>query len=634
MESDTPPPSPRRHQILNTTLPQSTLRQKAAELFKESIFSSSNPFEADTFEFADRRVPTENFGKCEEKGEKYEEGSVMSLQVSCSTTSPFRHAISPKSTAASSQISTLRRKTEEIFSATAFSSNVFEPDEDEFEQQSPYRGVGPSTLRRKTDELFSGCGVSSNPFDADEDELEQSTPIHIARDASSFSLRVTPAKRAEPTISISRVSVEAGIAEPMDEKNMAVSLLAKQHVEAGKDSTTTIPRLSTLKRESSELLAQQGNSSMNLRNADEDELVRKLETMRLNPTRRIRGNLLKSLRNSTSSLKDTSPLRHTAEDKEKITAIWDAEDDEFDRWPDKQDLTNAIKSFTTQRGTFNGALRSNRDIISSKPQPHLHTPSTDDEEPLDTVPRIRGSSLTEQEHSDLMHELLDKNCGNPHGPDAHDEILKQFYQRGHNTLPHSYPAGYMHLLDQKAYLADQDTIVQMALPRLADAVATVLHLTSPACLASFLNPQVHVFEWRRDGNCLMIRREGTHVVVGTYHNFGTCYIWTYFVKSTISGAGAWKEEFAGASQISTPISARGVEFERMVQGEGVQGVDPTDEKYALHMGRLLGRFLLNWSVWDFRAWRRWVVEWEVDGVVVNAREWAYEEMRMARDEED
>lgn len=62
-------------------------------------------------------------------------------------------------------------------------------------------------------------------------------------------------------------------------------------------------------------------------------------------------------------------------------------------------------------------------------------------------------------------------------------------------------------------------------------------------------------------------------------------------------------------------------------------MDPEDEKYALYMGRLLGKFLLEWSVWDFREWRRWNVEWEADGVVVNAREHGYEALKMMLDVE-
>jgi hypothetical protein len=751
MESNTPPTSPRGDPTSDIPSQPSTLRRKSAQVFEKSMFSSSNPFEADTFEFVDQRLPTvgmkvgrgravgqqiqalENVGNRQsgekdgmnEVGEEKDEENEEGVHVSNNSPRPFRHTFSPKSTAASPRISTLRRNTEELFSGSRFARNPFEPDEHELEQSSPTFAVCPSTLRRRTEELFTGSGYSANPLDPDDDELKpsssnhavrlstlrrkthelfssseyssnlfdldedepiESSPAYAAQNVSSYSLRVLPVKRAELTFGMSRVSVEAGIEKPTDDETKAVEKSSKQYVEVQKDSLTRTPRLSTLKRESSALLAQQGYSSTNVWDADDEEFVQKLETMRLDLIERVLRNPLKSFQSSTSSSKNTSPVRgkdnvaisrqaspsigrvrngpfastgnlpsqtnptlplisifdsqkgtpkdYTIGTKDGGPALstWDAEDDELDRWPDRQDLANAVKSFSVQCGTFNGTSRSRHVIIS--PKPHNQTPSAIDEDLPDDIPRLRSANLTEQEHSDLMHELLDKTYGNPDGLDAHDEVLQQFYLCNCPDLPHSHAAGYPHLLDQKSYLADSDPIVQTALPRLADAVVTVLYLTSPACLASFLDPEVRVFEWRCDGNCLMIRRDGTHVVVGTYHNFGTCYVWTYFVQSRISDTGAWKEVYAAAAQVSTPISARGVEFGEMVEGEGVQGVDPRDEKYALHMGRLLGRFLLKWSVWDFRAWRRWSVEWEADGVVVNAREWAYEVMRMAKDEEE
>jgi hypothetical protein len=167
-----------------------------------------------------------------------------------------------------------------------------------------------------------------------------------------------------------------------------------------------------------------------------------------------------------------------------------------------------------------------------------------------------------------MHEPLDKICGNPHSLDTHDEVLQQFYLPNFTELPASHPAGYMHLLDQASYLADSDTIIRTVLPRLAEAVATVLYLTVPQCLSNFLNPSVKIFKWRRNWNCLMIRQSGNDVTLGTYHNYGTCFIWTYFVQSRIDDTRAWIETCAGTAQICTPISARGVEFEDMRESEG------------------------------------------------------------------
>ncbi|KAH7400646.1 hypothetical protein DE146DRAFT_631742 [Phaeosphaeria sp. MPI-PUGE-AT-0046c] len=298
-----------------------------------------------------------------------------------------------------------------------------------------------------------------------------------------------------------------------------------------------------------------------------------------------------------------------------IGAVWDADDDEFDRWPDKQDLENAVHSFTAHRGTFKGI-------------PHFKSHAFEAQQDV-----VRGSNLTAQQREDYLHELADKNCGNPHGFDAHDEVMKQFYQASCPALPISAPSDQPHVLDYKSYLADEDTVVQAARPRLADAVATVLYMTSPRCLAEFLDPNVKTFEWRRDGNHVMIRRTGKDVIVGTYSNFATTYLWPLFVRSHIASSGSWQEVYAGAAQILTPVTVEGVEFDKSVTEEEIDDVDPEDEKYTLHMGRLLGKILLEWSVWDFRQWRRWNVEWETDGVVVNAREHGNEALRMMRDME-
>ncbi|KAF2828585.1 hypothetical protein CC86DRAFT_404488 [Ophiobolus disseminans] len=275
-----------------------------------------------------------------------------------------------------------------------------------------------------------------------------------------------------------------------------------------------------------------------------------------------------------------------------VKSIWDADDDEFDHWPQHKDLQAAVNTFTIQRGTLRGTARP------------------------------------------AMDELSDMEFDDANDAETHDEVMQQFYQRDCSALPPSSPPANMHLLASKAYLATEDPLAQNALPRLCDAVATVLYLTSPKCLADFLDPNIAVFEWRRNGNCLMIRRQGNEVVVGTFHNFGTCYIWTYFVRSEISSSGAWKEVYAGTAQTTTPLSAKGVEFEDFTTEESFEGVEPTDEKYALWLGRMLGRFLLGWSVWDFRSWRKWTVVWEADGVVTDARDYEYEALRAARGDED
>jgi hypothetical protein len=301
-----------------------------------------------------------------------------------------------------------------------------------------------------------------------------------------------------------------------------------------------------------------------------------------------------------------------------VKSIWDADDDEFDRWPDKHDLAATVKSFVTHSGTYKGLKHGSASLDVDGQNPEVIAP-------------IRGGSMTSQEHDDFMHELLDKNCGNSDGLDAHDEVMQQFYQRDCKLLPASNPAGYPHVIGVKAYMNDEDRIVQNARPRLADTVATVLYLTHPKCLADFLDTNVKVFEWCRSKNCVLIRREGNEVIVGTYRNYGTCYVWTYFVRSRISETGAWKDVYAGASQITMPVTAKCVEFEKGVAEPTLQGIDPTDEIYALYMGRVLGGLFLEKEIWGYPTSR---ITWEVDGMVTNAREYAYETLRLAREEEE
>jgi hypothetical protein len=452
---------------------------------------------------------------------------------------------------ASPRLSTLRRKTDEIFGA----SNPFDEDETEFgELSSVFR---PSTLRQKTEELFTGSTYSSNPFGLDDSEYDGPSPDHTVHNKPLPSLRISRIKRAEAAVSL--VSVEASSEKIATKQHVAVGSLSKAHLEVLLNPPLVSPDLSTFKRESAKLFAESNIWE------DDEESVAKLETMRLNPTQPVRGNLLKSMRAShspsslstvvsdkenVSSYRSTrpSPLRSILDAPEATSAtskmvgltafkvednnggpvksIWVTDEDEFDRWPDKYDLAARVESFATHRGTYKGLKH------------HSASLEVKGEIGEDSAP-IRGTNMTEQEHDDYMHELLDKNCGNPDGLDAHDEVMQQFYQRDVKLLPASNPAGYPHIIGVKAYMSDGDRIVHNARPRLADAVATVLYLTRPKCFADFLDPNVKLFEWCRSKNCVLIRRKGNEAIIGMYWNYGTCYVWTYFVRSRISETGAW-----------------------------------------------------------------------------------------------
>lgn len=227
-------------------------------------------------------------------------------------------------------------------------------------------------------------------------------------------------------------------------------------------------------------------------------------------------------------------------------------------------------------------------------------------------------SLSEEEQTIL--ELEDMDCGNPVGRDLHDSIIMPLRSRDYTALPASAPTRHMHALDAKAYTANTDPIVVAARPRLCDAVATILAYTSPQCLADFLNPEVEVFEWRRLINCVMIRREGNKVIVGTYYNYGTMYQWGYLVRSTIDKEGAWTETWASVCQGMTPIGKDGVLFKQFQARDADCGVEPDDEEFALYTGRQLADFLLRYEVWNYYKWWRYSIEWETDGKLTRARD--------------
>ncbi|KAF1365529.1 hypothetical protein EJ07DRAFT_151019 [Lizonia empirigonia] len=291
-------------------------------------------------------------------------------------------------------------------------------------------------------------------------------------------------------------------------------------------------------------------------------------------------------------------------------SIWEAEDDEFDRWPTvaqaRAELDAVRQKATIKRNTF------------VKPEKPGLSVAEQIEEAMGTPMGVAVRTVNEQEQ--LILELEDMDCGNPWGRDAHDDIIGLFRSKRYDKLPADAPARHMHVLNATSYISNSDPVAKAARPRLCDAVATVLAYTSLECLEAFLDPKVEVFEWRRLGNCVMIRREGREVVVGNYYNFGTTYQWGYLVRSTIDADGAWSETYASASQGTTPVTKERVLLEEFDTGVINCDVEPDNEEFALYVGRELARFLLHWSVWDYSRWWRYKVEWEVDGKVTNARD--------------
>ncbi|KAJ8111420.1 hypothetical protein OPT61_g5980 [Boeremia exigua] len=291
-------------------------------------------------------------------------------------------------------------------------------------------------------------------------------------------------------------------------------------------------------------------------------------------------------------------------------SIWDAEDDEFDRWPTpveaREELDTMRRTATAKRSTFI--------------KPNIPDSSVAEQIAEALITPMGDATRTASEQEQVLLELEDMDCGNPHGRDLHDRIIAPLRSHDYPVLPAHAPVRHMHVLDAKAYTSSTDAVVKAARPRLCDAVATVLAYTSPECLAAFMNPDVKVFEWRRLINCVMIRREGNEVVVGNYYNFGTTYQWGYLVRSVIDADGAWSETWGSVSQGTTPVDKERVLFQQF-EAEGTDpNVQPENEELALYVGRQLANFLLGYEVWNYYKWWRYRVEWEADGKVTDARE--------------
>lgn len=290
-------------------------------------------------------------------------------------------------------------------------------------------------------------------------------------------------------------------------------------------------------------------------------------------------------------------------------SIWDAEEDEFDRWPTaieaRAELETVRFNATTKRSTF---------VKPAEPELSVAEQIA---EAVETP--IGERERTEDEQKLAILELEDMDRGNPWGGDLHDRIIAPL-RENYILLPKVAPARHMHVLEAKAYTATTDLVTKAARPRLCDAVATVLAYTNEECLRDFLNPEIEVFEWRRNNNCVLIRREGNHVMVGNYYNFGTTYQWGFLVRSTIDSDGAWSETWASVSQGTTPLGQEGVLYDNFEADATCYDDQPDDEEFALYVGRDLANFLLKWEVWNYHKWWRYQIEWETDGKVTRARD--------------
>jgi hypothetical protein len=651
----------------------STFRRKGAAIFGTLALSSPNPFEADESEFEDQMLWS--------KGEDNDEANN-------NTNDATPKASSSRRSVSATRMSTFRRKTAGLFSgysANAFeddeedeivspsmgavkqkttalfanrprTSNAVDTDEPEFEKPTPVRSMSrllfQSTHRHPSGRARAGPTATLSTVSASGRIIGQQADNTVAASLSTQHLNSELTRPcASPGLSMLKRESAKLFARPANSSSNSWD--EEEEDDEVMDQLTNMSFSQTQRIRGNPLKSMRGSPSLTkgtrspmLGLEDKENVSKRLNSQSSSKSQQARrsrlistgGSLLPFRLTRPSPLKSVSPALKplgqagktpgvVGKESTPSKSVWDADDDEFEHWPSKEDLNGVVKSFTLQHGTFKGSLCS--DLKAQAATPYLHAeaiPEGKEGERVDPLP-IRGANLTLQEHEDFMYELADKNCGNPNGPDAHDKVMYQFYQARCKILPVSNPAGHLHLVDSKTYLDDKDKIVKQARPRLVDAVATVLYKTSPKCLADFMDSRIKVFEWRRDGNCVMIHRDGNQVIVGMFHNFGTCYVWSYFVRSTISDTGAWKDVYAGASLVTTLVSQQGVDFENFATEPVEYNVEPEDEKFALYMGRCLAVSLLTWTVWDFRTWRRWIVEWETDGVVTNAMEHSNNEIR-------
>ncbi|KAF2464694.1 uncharacterized protein BDR25DRAFT_318961 [Lindgomyces ingoldianus] len=311
---------------------------------------------------------------------------------------------------------------------------------------------------------------------------------------------------------------------------------------------------------------------------------------------------------------------------EKVLAsVWDADEDEFDRWPVQDQFVARLLRTPTERGNSNEYAKQ---LEMSTVNRYLSVYGSFHRQATTTQ---RGSSLGvygssgdwhEEESTEdpeayeaqaTIMELQDPESGHVIGGDKNDELMSQFFSGRYRSLPPTTPARHMHVVEAQDFIETEDRVVLSVRPRLCDGVATVLFKTSPNCLDAFLNPQVKVFEWRRD-----VTRPRNHCLSGVIRRVGNEVLcrWAYYVKSTIDFSGKWSEIYANVGTGTTKRTSTGPALDEFEPSNPPpDGVSPTDPLYTLFAGRDLSRYMLNYEFWDFIECKGMVVEWEVDGII-------------------
>jgi hypothetical protein len=193
--------------------------------------------------------------------------------------------------------------------------------------------------------------------------------------------------------------------------------------------------------------------------------------------------------------------------------LWDPSDDE---WADA-DATTVVSTFkasfrdpsTSSPRKSGGALSRFTNTITS------YLPSSTLRSTTLAAKRLRQ----EEEYRDKLDVLQNTYFSDPDG-DLHDEVMADVFLAGSKYFVASAKSPRsMHVVHLEAYFTTTNALLQLAKPRLCDAVATVLSHTSKECLEAFLDPNVKEFAYRREldrnkaGTVLIVRREGNTVFV-------------------------------------------------------------------------------------------------------------------------
>jgi hypothetical protein len=222
---------------------------------------------------------------------------------------------------------------------------------------------------------------------------------------------------------------------------------------------------------------------------------------------------------------EDNPLQQPSpESPNNVRSCWDADDDEF--WPGVYDTSYGTSDPTklSTAPALPATIKSTRgewagiDSLASRIS-NLQVTDTDDA-------RITFANEEEERRKEsnrkLIEELQDPARSKPRDADRHDEFMRIFFRNDYDGLPADTSIRHMHLLDLASYFNSTSPIIEYVLPRLCDAVATVLFETDRKCLDDFLDSEVRIFEWRHTYHAsslssgrlsVIIRREDYRVVV-------------------------------------------------------------------------------------------------------------------------